>query len=315
MKHIFIINPVAGKGQFQRELVRTITSVCPDLTPDWEIYETKSIGDALFFAKNYPGDTEVRFYAVGGDGTLNEVVNGARARGNAEIGLFPCGSGNDFVRLFQNPAAFLSVEGQIKGATQAIDLIKSAGNYCINMCNLGLDAQTAADVHRFTRFMPGPMAYSLSLMNRLVHKMGLDIRVTLDSGEVISGDFILATFANGIAYGGGYYAAPKARFDDGLMDICLVKPVKRLKIANLLNVYKNGGHLDDSRFEEFLLYRRSAWAKVETEKPQKLCLDGEILTTDKAELKIEPKAIKLVIPQGAARIEKFTPKPQKEQEC
>ncbi|MDO4542028.1 MAG: diacylglycerol kinase family lipid kinase [Bacillota bacterium] len=302
MKHVFIINPVAGKGRFQKELVRTITAVCGSKDLDWEIYETRSIGDALFFTRDYPGNKKVRFYAVGGDGTLNEVVNGAANRGNAEVGLFPCGSGNDFVRIFKNPERFLEVEAQIKGVPHPVDLIKCQGNYSINMCNMGLDAQTAADVHRYTRFMPGSMAYTVSLLNRVFHKMGFNITVTLKDGEIISGRCILATFANGVAYGGGYYSSPKAKYNDGLMDICLIKPVSRLKIATLLKVYKNGGHLDDHRLKDILIYRRSNWAKIETEAPQKLCIDGEILSVKTTELELIPKAVNFVVPMGLSYI-------------
>ncbi|MEG1478207.1 MAG: diacylglycerol kinase family lipid kinase [Clostridiales bacterium] len=299
MKFVFIINPIAGKGQFQKELPKIIQGFCTNEKISWEIYITKSIHDALIFVKNYPKNQTVRFYAVGGDGTLNEVINGAMNHGNCEVGFFPCGSGNDFARIFQNPEYFLYLNRQLNATTHQIDLIKANHSYAINMCNMGLDAQTAADVHRFTKFMPGTMAYSVSLLNSLVHKMGFDATVTLDDEEVIKGTFILATFANGIAYGGGYYSAPKAEYDDGLMDVCLIQPVSRLIIAKLLNAYKNGQHLSDERFKKYMLYRRCKKVVVETTKPQMLCIDGEFITSAQNTMEIIPKAIPLLLPQGA----------------
>lgn len=298
MKQVFVINPIAGKGHFQQEVEAKIKALCTSEKIDWEIYKTKSIGDAERFIKNYPGKDKVRFFAIGGDGTLHEVINGAMARGNTEVGLFPCGSGNDFVRIFSDPNKFLDIKGQIQGVPHPIDLIKTRQRYAINMCNMGVDAETAAQVHRYTKFMPGTMAYSASLLNRFFHKLGFEIKVTLDNGEVISGLYILSTFANGVAYGGGYYSAPKARYDDGLMDICLVKPVSRLKIAQLLAVYKNGGHLEDQRFKEFLIYRRSSRASIETPELQNFCADGEIIPLKNVEMEICPKVLDFVLPQG-----------------
>lgn len=298
MKQVFVINPIAGKKHFQQEIEPKIKSICDRQKIDWEIYITKSIGDAERFIKNYPGQDKVRFFAIGGDGTLNEVINGAMARGNAEVGLFPCGSGNDFVRIFKDYHKFLDVGAQIKGVPHPIDLIKARHRYAVNMCNMGVDAETAAQVHRYTRFMPGAMAYSVSLLNRFFHKLGFEIKVTLANGEVISGCYILSTFANGVAYGGGYYSAPKARYDDGLMDICLVKPVSRLKIAKLIAIYKNGGHLDDERFKEFLIYRRCAWACIETPQLQNFCIDGEVTLLKKVDMAICPQALNFVLPQG-----------------
>ena len=178
-------------------------------------------------------------------------------RGNAEVGVFPCGTGNDFVRVFPDLSDFMDVEKQVAGTAIPIDIIKANGNYSINMCNMGIDAQTAADVHRFTRFMPGSMAYSVSLANRLIRPMGYRLKMTLDQKEHIEGKFILVTIANGVAYGGGYYSAPKSKFDDGLMDICLVRPISRMRIAGLLTGYKNGTYLDDSRFSPYIIYRRA----------------------------------------------------------
>ncbi len=296
MKNVFIINPVAGKGQFQKELASQIAPVCRELKTSWEIYETKYPGDGYAFTKNYPLGEKIRFYAVGGDGTLNEIVNGAMARGSGAVGIFPCGSGNDFVRTFSQQKKFLDIKAQLQAKEKRIDILKTENSWGINMGNMGLDAQTAADVHRYTKFLPGPMAYSLSLLNRLLHKMGFSIKVTLADGEVIQGTYILATFANGIAYGGGYYSAPKARCDDGLMDICLVKPVSRLKIAHFLKIYKEGRHLDDERLSEFLVYRRSSQAVIETKKPKKFCLDGEIQTSAQISIKLQKQALDFLLP-------------------
>ena len=81
----------------------------------------------------------LRFYACGGDGTLGEVVNGAAGQVNAEVGLIPIGTGNDFVRNFADAGDFFDIEAQVMGEARAIDLIKCNDRYGINVVNVGFD--------------------------------------------------------------------------------------------------------------------------------------------------------------------------------
>ena len=297
MKHVFIINPVAGDGKRQASLRAAIPAACAARGLEYELYETKAAGDARRFAAEYPPEVEARFYAVGGDGTLNELVRGVMARGGGAVGFMPCGSGDDFVRYFADKALFLDLERQLSAAARPVDLVRvGADDYSLNMCNIGVDADTAHDVHRFTRFIPGSFAYTVSLVNRFfLHKLGTQMRVTVD-GEVFEGLFVLASFANGKAYGGGYFAAPRARIDDGLLEVCLVKPVRRRQFLSLVGRYKRGEHLDDPDFAPLMHYRRARHIQVELAADAIFCNDGETYPLRSVELTMEPGALQLIDP-------------------
>ncbi|MBQ6892732.1 MAG: diacylglycerol kinase family lipid kinase, partial [Clostridia bacterium] len=100
-------------------------------------------------------------------------------------------------------------------------------------------------------------------------------------GELINpkGAFILCTAANGGYVGGGYYCAPRAAVDDGYIDVCMIKPVSLITLVRLIGIYKNGGHLNDKRFEKYITYCRAKKVEVVTEKPFFASLDGEVFET------------------------------------
>ena len=111
MKHYFIINPAAGKENYY-QTVKTVTDRVKE-TFDCALYQTSGRGDATAFIKQYCTEhptEQVRFYACGGDGTLNEVVNGVVGFENASVGCYPCGSGNDFVKYYGGKRCFFDLD-------------------------------------------------------------------------------------------------------------------------------------------------------------------------------------------------------------
>ena len=146
MKHIFIINPEAGKGKALTETKPLIERTFSNLpNEELEIYITKSIGDGEVAARRYC-ETEsepFRIYACGGDGTLSEVANGIKGFSDVELGCVPVGTGNDFVRNYANKEFFSDITKQINGKAVDIDLMKCNDRYSINMLNLGFDSNVA----------------------------------------------------------------------------------------------------------------------------------------------------------------------------
>lgn len=117
MKHIFLINPAAGKKGNSESIIRPqIEDYCGKNGLDYEIYVTKCQGDAQnYCAERAKSGEALRFYACGGDGTLYEVVNGVFGNPNCEVAVIPMGSGNDFIRLFGTKEQFCNVEAQVTG--------------------------------------------------------------------------------------------------------------------------------------------------------------------------------------------------------
>lgn len=297
-KHIFIVNPIAGDRKLVRRIQADIVHTCQKSGCDWQLYETKAAGDARRLIRETEPQAAVRFYIVGGDGTLNEAVNGMMERGNGALGLLPCGTGDDFARFFPRREHFLDVSAQLEATSHPLDLLLADGLYGINMCNVGLDADTAADVHRFTRLFPGTVAYMISLADKFLHKMGKGMSVVLDGAETANDTFVLASFANGKSCGGGFFAAPRALLDDGYLEVGLVRPLKRLTFLRLVGIYKKGEHVDHPRFAPIYTYRRAKHVAVNFSEDVNFCIDGEIFRKKQVTIEIVPKALPFIIPDG-----------------
>lgn len=299
MYHVFLLNPIAGNGKFQRGLKEKIEAIAEKAKIDYLVHVTTDIGNAREFTEHFNPGEDIRFYAIGGDGTLNEVINGVlRRKGYAEVGLIPCGTGDDFVRVFPKKEPFYDIEKQIRGKAILIDAIHTDAIDGINMCNVGMDAETAADVHRFSRYMPGSLAYTVSLFNRLIHKLGMHMSITIDDEIKIEERFMLVSFANGVACGGGYHAAPNAKIDDGLIEITAARPLSRLRFASLLKGYKAGTHLDDPNYAPYIVYHQGKKVHIVMEKPSQFSIDGEIIERTEMTIEILPKAIYFVVPES-----------------
>ena len=300
MEHYFIINPAAGKGEAREALKREICRKMAKEGEHWEIFVTSMPGEGEAYVRQKASESEkARFYSCGGDGTLNEVINGAAGYPKVSVACYPCGSGNDFVRSFGGREAFLDLERLIRGESRRLDLLRINRRYCANICNLGLDAQVAFGKSRFQRlpFIPGTWAYQLSLACCLLGRMGYDLTLEAE-GERIRDEFLMAVVANARFYGGGYQGAPKAAADDGLLDLILIRRLPRRKIAGLIGLYKQGRHLEEPALREYIRWRQLKRLRIESPEPFFLCIDGERLRTRVCQAEVMPKALAFVLPDG-----------------
>ncbi|MFQ7002949.1 MAG: diacylglycerol/lipid kinase family protein [Ruthenibacterium lactatiformans] len=242
MKHVFIVNPVSGKADASLYLVPRLIDAAAGAGVDYAVELTQHAGHAAEIARQYGDDGgPVRLYACGGDGTLNEVFTGAYPYKNAEVASVPCGSGNDFVRNFGAAEDFLSLADNIAGTAVPVDLVAANGGVSAAICSVGLDSEVAYSIPKYRRLplCGGQMAYNISIVERLLQPMGHRLRITVDD-DVLEGDYLIATVCNGVAYGGGFRAAPKADLQDGVLDVIMVKKMSRMRIAGVLSKYKTG---------------------------------------------------------------------------
>ncbi|MBR5559484.1 MAG: diacylglycerol kinase family lipid kinase [Oscillospiraceae bacterium] len=301
MRHIFVINPVAGKMDPAQLLTPPIKAAAADHPEEEvEIYITKGRGDAEDYVRGICEEyvDPVRFYACGGDGTLNEVVNGLAGFSQAELGFIPCGSGNDFVKNFPDRDLF-NISAQLEGKVRPIDLLKVNGRYSINITNIGLDSDAADYMTRFKRLplVSGKMAYNLGLVASVCMPIGHDMKITLDDGrEVMEDRFMLAVAANGQFYGGHFRCAPLAQVDDGIIDVCLVRKMSRLRIPSLLSIYESGQHVDNPKLADVMSYHKCRKMLIESGKPISLALDGEIDHSNHIEIELLPDSIRCSLP-------------------
>lgn len=292
MKHIFIINPVAGKEK-SLELIPFINEYFRDKAEEYVIQVTKYQGHATEIAKEYSTNEKCRIYSVGGDGTVNEIVNGIAGTDSA-LGVIPTGSGNDFIRSIHSKFEIKEMLiSTIRGEEKSIDLARVNDKYFINISSIGFDADVVFNADKFKKVpgITGSMAYVFSIVYSVFKKKICDIKIDID-GEKMELKLLLAAIANGKYYGGGMLPAPGAELDDGLFDICLVTEVSRLQILNLFPKYMKGLH---GQLEQVSFYKGK---KINIESSDNVCLniDGEIVTSKAINFEILESAINVIFP-------------------
>lgn len=300
MRYVFILNPSAGK-----------TNPYNTVFPRFQDYFRANGMDFVCHVTDYPkhatelanlqgakGDA-VRIFAIGGDGTLSEVAAGAIGMDNVEVGIIPCGSGNDFVRTFGKAENFLSIEKQLAAKSRKVDMIESQDHMAINLCSIGMDARVAYEMVKFKTlpFFTGSMAYDAALVKVLLGKIGEHLRIEIDGTKQYEGDYLFALAGSGKYYGSGYCGAPKAVPNDGLLDFILIKKPRFSMIPPLIKIYKEGGHIDSPKFEGLLTYCRGKEMKVSSLKPVIANYDGEVCPTKQEYFKVIPKAVNFIVPE------------------
>ena len=301
MKYIFVVNPAAGAGGAAEKLREIIASL-PE-KEDCEIYETKGVGDATEFVKarlKESGEEELRFIACGGDGTINEVFTGAVGAENASVACCPCGSGNDFVKAFGGAERFLDVAKLLHAPEQKLDALKIGEHYSFNVTNFGFDTTVAITINK-EREKTGhgnKNAYTKGVVTALLTSMRNDCKVWAD-GELLNptGKALLCTVANGQYVGGSFKCAPRAKTDDGLIEVCLIRPISRLRFVKILTPYTNGEHLDREDCRDIITYRQAKTVHVEAPEGFAYSLDGEIIYENDFTVEIVPGALRLAVPE------------------
>jgi YegS/Rv2252/BmrU family lipid kinase len=302
MKHIFIINPIAGNGKYQIELESSIHRYFNNDKGRYDVYITKGKGDSQHYIEEKCKENKAyTFYSCGGDGTLHEIINVAYKYKHVNVALIPCGSGNDFVKNFTNNNNFYDIASLVNGTAIYVDLVKVNDRYSTSVCNIGFDADVAYNMDKFRKipFISGPTRYLLSVVYCLVKKLGNYLEIKFDDGTVIQDDFLLSVAANGMFYGGGYKCAPYASINDNLIDVVLINKVSRFKIMNLINKYKRGEHLIDEGVKKVCTYKKCEELLIKSKSSINVCIDGENYSYDQVKLKIEKAAINFVIPKGS----------------
>ncbi len=302
MKHLFIINPNAGKGKAFDVIMPKIKEAVAARNVDYKIYVSSSLQDTHDYCKNVCESGEnVRFYACGGDGTIYDIVNAIYGYDNVEFAAIPLGSGNDFIRLFGTKEQFVDVGAQIDGTAIKIDAIKCGDRIAVNQCSMGFDAEVCSKQSDFKKipWLTGETAYTASLIYCLKSKTSNRFTVTIDDGEPITDNFVFAFCGNSRFYGGGYQAAPYAVPDDGLLDFSIVRAMKISRLVTQIGNYKKGRHF---KWPE-TTYVRGKKMTVHSDLPASVNVDGECDLVTDSTFEIIPSAFSFVIPTTSSYIE------------
>lgn len=299
MRYVFYINPTAGKGTTQEDIIKSIRDFFAHKTADFKIHITKSKGDAVASAKKEAetGDS-IRMFACGGEGTVFEVLNGIIGYDNVELGVIPCGSANDFLKFFKTRDEFLDIAEQIDGKTVAVDLIKAGDKYCLNGCSVGMDAVVASRMSTFKRWplVSGSFAYALAIARTFLGKLGITADISVDGGNFERKNCLFAVIANAPYYGGGYKGAPDAVPYDNKLDFTLVNKISKLKILKFLGLYKKGEH----KKLDCCTLKNCTSMEFASDKPIPVNLDGEIIETTAMKFELVKNAVNFVLPKSVA---------------
>ncbi|MBQ3556616.1 MAG: YegS/Rv2252/BmrU family lipid kinase [Oscillospiraceae bacterium] len=303
MRHLFIINPAAGKKKSTAALEKLLSK----LSFPHEVMYTQKAGDAEEFARRaaQTGE-EVRIYACGGDGTLNEVVNGAAAYPNAAVTCVPKGTGNDFLKIFgpNYREQFFDLEELAVGPQTPFDLIDCNGKLGIDVVCCGIDARIGAGVHRYKKLF-GPAAYVVSLVEQVLLR-GINRPMRGVMGDHCwDDDTALICVCNGRHYGGGFNPVPEAMPDDGVLDMLLIPKINLPTLARVIGRYAAG------RYKELPHLVRDYHGQSVTfssSRPLTAVVDGEVVEATRFTIGLSDKKINFFYPACAGySVENHTP--------
>lgn len=302
MKHIFIINPTAGKTDSRQKIYDMAESLRQKHGLDVQCILTKKQGHATELSKKLCETGEaLRFYACGGDGTVNEVANGIIGYDNAAMTVIPVGTGNDFLKNFgDDMEKFRDAENLWDGPQFPMDAIDVNGRVALTIACSGIDARVARDVHKYSEspLLDGKGSYIYSLaVNFLFKGIGTHWTITLDD-VTTEGDWSLVSVCNGRYYGGGFMPVAEARMDDGVLNTLVVREVNRRTFLKFVGPYSRGEY---AKFPEYAHCSCPKVVHIHSEKPDIVtCLDGESVVNSDVTIKLHDKKLNFFGPEGCS---------------
>ena len=268
-----LVSWVRGKGH----------AVDPRVT--WEA------GDGIRFAREGAARGVDAVVAVGGDGTINEVLNGLHGS-NVPLGIIPLGTANDFARqvgIPDDPDHAMDVV--LRRAPRTIDTAELNGRRFLNVSSGGVGAEATAETPTEAKEQLGPLAYAITGVRKLADLQPRRAHITGPDVD-LECEFLLFAVGNARTTGGGTRITPRALITDGLIDLCIVEAMPRADFAKLLMRIKKGEHLDESRVR----YLQLPSVTIAAEGPVTVNVDGESSEATTLSYRVRPKDLRIHIP-------------------
>ena len=297
MRHLFIINPAAGSRDRTESYSRKIREACDPRGLQYEIRVSEAPGCCARLAREAAeSGEEYRIYACGGDGTLNEVASAAAGYPNVAVTVFSGGSGNDFVKLFDEPGAFFDLERLLDCDETVFDMIRCNDDLALNICSVGLDARIGTDVANYKRIplLQGFRAYAVSTVVNLFRGIAEHYVVEVN-GETIDREQTFVCVCNGRFYGGGFNPVPEADPTDGELDVLLVKKVSLLQVPAVIGKYKAGRYKE---LPHLVRHLKTKSIKIICDKVTPINLDGEARFTKEVTMELAQEKLRFFYPKG-----------------
>jgi diacylglycerol kinase (ATP) len=300
---LVILNPWAGRGTAGRRQPE-LEQALRETGVDFAIVTTHAVGGAIELAWQGVERGYERIVAVGGDGTINEVVNGIKGAEaslgrRARLGVIPLGTGSDFIKALDGVEAN-DIHGGVRRAVgermRAVDLgrVRVGDNtprFFINALGVGLDAQVAAESLKLTK-LKGLAVYLVAIIRALANYKAHPMTVEYD-GNRVHRRLLFASSANGRCQGGGFWLTPDALVDDGLLDLCMVDNMRLDEIIRYIPKLMEGTHTGLKQ----VTMGRARNISVTCAAPIPVATDGEVIATDARSIIVEtlPGAIEVLV--------------------
>lgn len=289
-----VLNPGAGTAMELQELERVFARQLPNA----DVRPTARSGGAERVARQAAADGYDCIVAAGGDGTLNEVVNGVAQRlDDVALGLIPLGTGNDFARSADIPQELdRAIETLRAGKTRQIDLVRATTTgerFFLNISAGGFSGVVDEHLTAEIKGSWGPLAYLRCAATALPNLHPYHATIALDDIECLSLNIFNIVVANGRYVAGGMPIAPEASIDDGLLEVVILCETSAARLALVAPRILRGVHVDD---EEIVIYRRAAKVSVNPRGGMPINLDGELLGEEPVTFQVLPRALQFVVP-------------------
>lgn len=292
---IFIVNPASGINS-NESFIETLQQVFGN--EEFRIYFTEYPGHANEIAARKIGEGYTHIVAVGGDGTVNEVASAA-VNTSTHFGIVPRGSGNGLARELQIPLNTKEALSVIKmHKIKTIDAGLVNGRYFFCTCGTGFDASVGKEFARDSR--RGMLSYVRATIHKYVNYSPKTYILKVNKKKIVLNAFLI-TFANSGQYGNNAYIAPKAKIDDGALDLCILRPFPKSETITLgLKLFFK--QIDQSPFLEVMKIKK-ATLKRKGKKKITLHIDGEPNTfREKLNVEVVPSALKVMVPVRKRKI-------------
>jgi len=291
VKTFVICNPAAGGKGDREAIAETLKGRLGAV-----VRMTKRKGDAVRLARSAITKGFDYIIAAGGDGTLNEVINGIAANaGKVQVGLLPLGTGNDFARTLELPSIVNdNIDILLSQRTTAIDLVRIKGDrvrYLVNVSAGGFSGLVNEKLTSEVKDTWGPLAYVRSAAAALPEMHAYRANIVIDGAERLSIDLHNVIIANGRFVAGGLPVAPEADPRDGLFDVILIRKCSKPEMVFLAAQMLLGKHLAS----DAIIWRRAAKISIRSRPRMWFNADGELIGNEPAVFQIMPRALRFVV--------------------
>lgn len=292
MEHIIMVNPISGRKNGLKHAI-VVQKLLKKNNIESNIVSSTYSGELKKISYDISHKQKTRFYCIGGDGTLNELVSGI-VNTDSEIVVLPCGTGNDFSRYINEYSSLRKIIlNSINAKPTKIDVMKLSKNrYCINILNAGFDALVAYNMNKF-RWIPlisGSGKYNLAIIYTLFFNRNYKLRIKTNE-YIMKNRFTLVAVSNARYYGGGVVPCPHSIANDGKLSICAVGPTSLFTKIILLPKYKKCKH---ENLKLANINDNITSVSIVSNRKFPLSIDGEITYTNRIKAQIIKNAVNII---------------------